>query len=94
MTRDEILAQAKVGSIARVEFTGEIRSTCNGQVSFKGLDNYTIYIPLDWVVEVIPPPETDAQKIARLETRVRELEGQIAKPAVVSFRGPVQATGS
>ena len=72
MTHEEIIAQAKVGGFVTV------------RAVITNIDEDDVELPLElsgeyWVVPddiiaIEPPPETDAEKIARLEARVRELE--------------------
>jgi hypothetical protein len=75
MTRDEVIAQAKVGGFATVRGVIVAKSEHGLQVDFGGAS--PVFVRSSQVVAIEPLPETDAQKIARLEARIAELEAQV-----------------
>jgi hypothetical protein len=77
MTRDEILAQAKVGGFAIVRLEiANFHKDGSVSVFHPACQNTRWHSLENEIIAIEPPPETDAEKIARLEARVAELEAQ------------------
>jgi hypothetical protein len=76
MTRDEIMAQAKVGGVATAR--GTIDRICDDSIvlaPFLMVIGGCRYRPfLDEVISIEAPPETLEQENARLKARIAELE--------------------
>lgn len=80
MTREEILAQAKIGGFAIVKIQIDRSLVENvGVAPFAGmLGGARVYCFCEEVVAIEPPPETIEQENARLKARNAELERMIA----------------
>ena len=87
MTKDEVLAQAQCdgfalvrGKITMVDHTGYgVQVAIGGAtLAFAGHEN---------IISIEPPPETNAEKIARLEARITELEALRAVSQAPLFSG-------
>ncbi len=78
MKKEDVLAQAKVGGYAIVRMPiAEVCSRASGPMnSFMRIEASVYFsdVRLKDIISIEPPPESDAEKIARLEARVKELE--------------------
>lgn len=77
MNRQAILDQAKVGgwAIVRQEICSVNPKNDSLILGLKNHDGEKLVFR-EQVLSIEPPPETDAEKIARLEARVKELEAE------------------
>jgi hypothetical protein len=77
MTRDEILAQAKVGgfAIVRIPLNADMPCDTDGSQIFAfDCDNDPVCFSAEKVISIEPLPETLEQENARLKARIAELE--------------------
>ena len=74
MTHEEIIEKAKVGGFVTVRL--EILDVDDGDnaLPLKADIDLTGWVNISDIIAIEPPPETDAEKIARLEARIAELE--------------------
>ena len=81
MEKKDVLAQAKVGGWAIVRMPiAEISQNSQGPMnSFMRVEARVYFSDnrLKDIISIEPPPETEAEKIARLEARIAELEGAL-----------------
>lgn len=78
MTREEILAQAKVGAFAVVRMLikelEQHESYASPLVVCGQHDYYGLVVPCDNVLSIEPPPKTDAERIVEIEAENERLK--------------------